>query len=186
MRNSSIFLLHTGGATKEYILGPYGMAPWGSDGGFPSPTAKWIWNTPNANFNATPGAVSFTAKYTNILNDRLRANLYVKVDDTANVYVDGGYFGSVNEGNYKGAPYQFGISFPPGDANFLFKAFNKRVDDNPSVRTPAGLIYAVIASDTNELLIYSGQSREYRSIELKMLSVLMRVYFSHTVFSLAE
>ena len=65
-----------------YILGNYGIAPWGSDNTFPDKTAQWIWYSPFANTNAPINNTPITFQY--IYNNTSRS----VIDGTLNIVVD--------------------------------------------------------------------------------------------------
>lgn len=132
-------------STVEFVLGTYGMAPWGTTyGSVMDSTAKWIWNTANADTSAPVGKVSFGMVYFNPHESTyISARFIFLADNTAQAYMNGGYIGS-------NGPLQAPILIPPGYNTFVINAVN--LGDSPN---PAGLIYALVDSNGN-VLIHSG------------------------------
>jgi hypothetical protein len=139
--------------SNVYVLGPYGIAPWGGISDFGSATyknwmyipARWIWNTPNANQNAPyniGNPVTFIYAYNYTGESYLPATLYVMNDDHGVWYLNSNQIG-VSDGGWDTTGNIFQITLSPGINYLQCSASNSG--------GPAGLIATVIDNNKNVL-----------------------------------
>jgi hypothetical protein len=135
-------------------LGPYGMAPWGTNwvttyGGITMPddgTIKWIWVRAGANNNEPSwNTMPFYKKYTNPTNEPIRATLYVAADNI-------GWIGFNDETLASDFATGRAIDFtiPVGESSLHINASNQG--------GPAGLAVICKEKNTNKTLFVSDRS----------------------------
>ena len=110
-----------------YVLGNYGMGPWGSSsiryfGGSSRPISQWIWNIPSAASNAPVG---ITIPFIKIHYSRgnMRLGLNIAADDAASVYINGRYIGYVG-GGWGGKANKLYCTAKSGKNVFTFNSRN--------------------------------------------------------------
>ncbi len=97
-------------------LGPFGMAPWGRTwagaGNFPDDgSARWIWNTANAQQNASAWRqVIFYTTYTNSSQTPMDVVFYLVVDNIGSVGLNGNMVATNREGYFA-----VQMRIPPGE-----------------------------------------------------------------------
>ena len=150
------------------VLGPYGMAPWGSSADFSDKTAMWIWNTFNANETApvfknvdTPAQdrniPAFYYVYENKGNSIVRARVDFMIDNIGDLYVNDelialGHYGGWT-GSWRPSTSYIGnqktITLKPGKNLIKFVANN--------AGGPAGFMMACFGPD-GKLLFHTDKS----------------------------
>ena len=133
--------------SNVYVLGPYGMGPWGSfmtaSGVYPG--AKWIWYTPNAQQNAPydmGNPVTFIYAYNYTGTSYLPATLAAMNDNRGVWYLNSKQIG-VSEGGWGSFGNFFDITLSPGINYLQCSASN--------AGGPAGLIASIFDNNHNGL-----------------------------------
>lgn len=129
--------------SNVYVLGPYGMGPWGGSGGS---TAKWIWYTPNAQQNAPydmGSPVTFIYAYNYTGTSYLPVTLIAINDNRGVWYLNSKQIG-VSEGGWGTGGNKFKIMLSPGINYLQCSASNSG--------GPAGLLAAVVDNNGNVLI----------------------------------
>ena len=156
------------GVSRVEVLGPYGMAPWGSAAQFSDTTAKWIWNTFNADKNApifndieTPGQdrnkPAFYYLYDNKEASIVNARVDFMVDNIGDLYVNGDLIAMGHTGGWGGdwratagsIGNQKNIQLKPGQNLIKFVANN--------TGGPAGFMMACFGPD-GKLLFHTDSA----------------------------
>lgn len=146
--------------SPQVVLGPYGIAPWKGNSKFPDPTASWVYSVAGANIGAPRDTyTNFQTIYTNSEAYPVTASLFVMVDDTATVYLNGVSLGAVVQFSYDNVGPAMMVDLQPGDNKIDFLTYNAGDADSP-----AGLIYSLIDPKTNTVLIHSGPKHVGESV----------------------
>lgn len=166
------------GISPVAVLGPYGMAPWGSAAKFSDTTAKWIWNTFNADKDApifndieTPGQdrnkPAFFYLYNNKESSIVNARVDFMVDNIGDLYVNGELIAAGHTGGWGGdwratagsIGNQKNIRLIPGQNLIKFVANN--------MGGPAGFMMACFGPD-GKLLFHTDSSWVFRDLYSKI------------------
>jgi hypothetical protein len=166
------------GVSPVAVLGPYGMAPWGSNAQFSDTTAKWIWNTYNADKNApifndidTPGQdrnkPAFYYLYNNTGSSIINARVDFMVDNIGDLYVNGDLIAAGHTGGWAGdwratarsIGNQKTIQLKPGQNLIKFVANN--------TGGPAGFMMACFGPD-GKLLFNTNANWVFRDLYSKI------------------
>jgi hypothetical protein len=169
------------GVSPVAVLGPYGMAPWGSSAQFSDTTAKWIWNTFNADKNApifneidTPGQdrnkPAFYYLYNNTGSSIINARVDFMVDNIGDLYVNGDLIAAGHTGGWAGdwratagsIGNQKNIRLMPGQNLIKFVANN--------MGGPAGFMMACFGPG-GQLLFHTDSSWVFRDLYSKISGV---------------
>ena len=139
--------------SNVYVLGPYGMGPWGMNSKAAAlyPNAKWIWYTPNAQQNAPydmGSPVTFIYAYNNTNTTYTRALLLAMNDNRGIWYLNSKQIG-ISEGGWGSRGNLFEITLSPGINYLQCSASN--------AGGPAGLVATVIDNNNNVLFNTNGQ-----------------------------
>lgn len=154
------------------VLGRYGMAPWGSGGGFSDPSAYWIWNMYGAEINSpvyqnknTTGqdrnVPAFYYIYDNRTTSVIRARIDFMIDNIGDLYVNGDTIAQGHTGGWDGSwratansiGNQKFVSLKPGRNMIKFVANNQG--------GPAGFLLACFGPD-EKLLFHTDGSWFFR------------------------
>ena len=148
------------GSVPVYVIGNYGIAPWGSASKFPDKTAQWIWYTSMANAhapaNTQPVKIQYT--YNNTLNSSIGGTLYIMIDNKCDVYLNNKKIASSISGGWTSKPQKVSFIAQPGENLFEFACTNST--------GPAGLIVSAMTSvnNQNNILFHSDSSWKFLSI----------------------
>ncbi len=127
------------GTVPAVELGVLPLAPWGACTGFNDPTAQWIWSTPDAASGASANLkTKFQKIYTVPTSQTL--NMYVIVDDTSEVFLNGSKIADVT-GGWGGAGNKVTLSLVAGDNLIEIVAVN--------AGGPAGLLVSCYDNPTS-------------------------------------
>lgn len=78
-------------------LGQYDMNPWANKK-FPDANAKWIWNKPKAEEDATNEIIEFAYDYNNNYNSAIKTDFYTMTDNVGHLYINNKYICDVSGG----------------------------------------------------------------------------------------
>lgn len=145
--------------TKFYILGDYGMDPWGSAFDFVDPHAKWIWSTPDWNNAPADSTMNFTFYYMNPSNVNVATTLNIVVDNEATIYLNDAVIGNINGGWHNVDYPRVSVIMTPGNNIFRIDASNVGTSPNP-----AGLLYALVRDSDGQIMLRSGDPVEKASL----------------------
>lgn len=123
---SQVDFTYNSNASNVYVLGNYGIAPWGMDKKFPDKTAQWIWYTNFANTNSptTTQPITIQYIYSNTSKILLNGILYVMIDNSCDIYLNKNKLGTnINQG-WLGTLNQINFTIQPGDNLFEFDVKN--------------------------------------------------------------
>ncbi len=155
-----------------YIIGNYGIAPWGMNTNFPDLTAKWIWYSEKSNIkspNNQSSPITIQYIYSNKSNNVIDGILNVIVDNSCEIFLnstelkkkDGTIIKSGwNQGNDTWNILPFKIL--PGNNLFEFKTF--------STDGPGGLIACAKTINTNELLFHTDETWKFIPLAYKPIT----------------
>jgi hypothetical protein len=157
-------------AVPVYVLGEYGIAPWGKNINFPNNTAKWIWYSEKANINApnnsdTPMSIQYV--YTNKSEIVIDINLNIIIDNHCEVFLNlnqlktnnnsmvatGGWVQGSNTWNIIPCKIQ------PGNNLFEFRVKN--------AGGPGGLLITAITNPNNTVLFETNSTWNFVPMSTK-------------------
>lgn len=146
----------------------YGIAPWNSAGRFDlvDPKARWVWASANAQDGAPGGNVTFQTTYINNNSSPVEALLYVVIDDSVYITLNGAVIGSVTNDHWDQKADALPVELLPGANTFLFNAYNQGTGSSA-----AGLIYSLVESNTSQVLTHSGPGLDLSESSLGELDV---------------
>uniref|UniRef100_A0A6C0LGL3 Uncharacterized protein n=1 Tax=viral metagenome TaxID=1070528 RepID=A0A6C0LGL3_9ZZZZ len=124
--------------SSVYVLGSYGMGPWGNSGKFPDATAKWIWYSPNAQSGApinNNAPITFIYEYNHTGTTYITAKVSAIIDDSGAWYLNSNKVGTIS-GGWGGPAPTFNITLAPGINYLQCSAIN--------TGGPAGLVATVM------------------------------------------
>ena len=151
-------------AVPIYVIGNYGIAPWGTTWGniwgstnFPDKTAQWIWYSLFANSNAPNNSNPITIQYIwfNSLQIQIEATLSIIVDNYADIYL--------NQKQIANNINAVNVDFTalPGKNLFEFKVKNSG--------GPAGLVVTAMTAgpgpNNNNLLFHTDNTWKFIPIQ---------------------
>lgn len=159
-----------------YILGDYGMAPWGRNTFFPDQTAKWIWYTEKANINSpnnTSSPTTIQYVYSNKSGIQINGNLNIIIDNNCTIFLNSKELkrnnntliatGGWNQGNNSWNIFPFTIE--PGENLFEFKVIN--------TGGPGGLLVSAITigagPDNNKVLFHTDNTWKFIPIPSQLV-----------------
>ena len=151
-------------AVPVYVLGNYGIAPWGKNTSFPDDLCKWIWYSQEANSNSpnntnSPRTIQYI--YSNKSGIELDVNLNIIVDNKCEVFLNSVLVKRNNNqllaaGGWTQGPNSWNI-FPckiqPGENLFEFKVINNE--------GPGGLIVSAINVGDNKVLFHTDNTWKF-------------------------
>lgn len=164
-------------AVPVYVLGNYGIKPWGKNNSFPDTTADWIWYSQLANSNAPNNSnspVTIQYVYTNKSISEIDANLNIIIDNSCEVFLNtqpvkrnnsqliaaGGWGQGNNAWNI------FPCKIPPGENLFEFKVKN--------VGGPGGLLVSATTigagPDNNKVLFHTNSEWKFVPMPTKSIA----------------
>lgn len=150
-------------AVPVYVIGNYGMAPWGSTN-YPDRTAQWIWYSPFANSNApnnTKNPMTIQYTWTNTTNIPIDGTLNIMIDNNANVFLNNKQIGNNIAGGWGGNWPKINFTALPGSNLFEFKVTNGG--------GPGGLLVSAITvgpgPDNNNVLFHTDNTWKFVPIQ---------------------
>ena len=164
-------------AAPVYVLGNYGIKPWGKNNSFPDTTADWIWYSQLANSNAPNNSnspVTIQYVYTNKSISEIDANLNIIIDNSCDVFLNsqqvkrnnGQLTAAGGWGQGNNAWNIFPCKIPPGENLFEFKVKNTGV--------PGGLLVSATTigtgSDNNKVLFHTNSEWKFVPIPTKAIA----------------
>jgi hypothetical protein len=160
-------------SVRIYVLGNYGIAPWGKNTNFPDDLCKWIWYSQEANSNSpnntnSPRTIQYI--YSNKSEIVLDVNLNIIVDDKCEVFLNsvlvkrnnnqllavGGWEQGSNTWNI------FPCKIQPGENLFEFKVINGG--------GPGGLLVSAINVGDNKVLFHTDNTWKFIPIPIKPIT----------------
>lgn len=159
---------YTVGSVPVYILGDYGIAPWGKNSFFPDQTVKWIWYTEKANIdspNNTSLPTTIQYVYSNKSGIQINGNLNIIIDNSCNVFLNSKQLKNKNGtmaakggwGQENNAWNIFPFVIEPGENLFEFKVANSG--------GPGGLVVSAITvgtgPDNNKVLFNTNSNWKF-------------------------
>ena len=129
-------------SVSVYVIGTYGIAPWGSTTNFPDKTAQWIWYSPLSNINAPINKdidpITIQYIWNNTSSVQINATLNIMVDNKADIIfnkkkiatgITGGWNGNWTKINFVALPgtnlFEFVVTNNTGPAGLLACANTK-------------------------------------------------------------
>jgi len=149
--------------SSVYVLGSYGISPWGNSGGFPDATAQWIWYSPNAQNDApvnTDAPITFVYEYNYTGTNYIEATVNAINDDSGIWYLNSNQVATVN-GGWLGPGTTFTITLAPGINYLQCSAIN--------TTGPAGLIATVMYN--GQVLFNTNGSWKYTNVPVSSMIV---------------
>ena len=160
-----------------YVIGDYGIAPWGKNTYFPDLTAKWIWYTLKSNIespNNSSSPITIQYIYTNNSNIEINSNLNVIVDSYCEILLNSKQLKKIDgslgatDGWKQGANTWniFPFTIQPGDNLFEFIVSNSG--------GPGGLIVSCTMIDSektnNKVLFHTDGDWKFIPLSYKPIS----------------
>lgn len=109
-----------------FVLGDFGMQPWGNNPSFPDRAAKWIWGEFEGHKNSTNNRYTFMKTISNPTNAPITATLHLMVDNDSQVYLNDTLVGNAAGGWSSGANYpKVNITIPSGNHLLKILAYNQ-------------------------------------------------------------
>jgi hypothetical protein len=139
-----------------FVLGKFGMPPWGKNANFISKNAQWIWDVKNANKSAPKNNnVGISYVYNNKTNENIITTLHLIIDNQCTfklngVTQSGKYVGGWGNNNYP----KISVVIKPGRNRFFFKCNNYN-------KGPGGLLVACVQNTTKKILFQSDHTWKY-------------------------
>lgn len=149
--------------SSVYVLGSYGISPWGNSGGFPDATAQWIWYSPNAQNDApvnTDAPITFIYEYNYTGTNYIEATVNAINDDSGIWYLNSNQVATVS-GGWQGPGTIFTITLAPGMNYLQCSAIN--------TSGPAGLIATVMYN--GQVLFNTNGSWKYTNVPVSSMII---------------
>jgi hypothetical protein len=170
-----------------YVIGDYGIKPWGKNNNFPDSFAKWIWYTDKSNINSpnnikTPITIQYI--YSNKTNNYINCNLNIIIDNSCEVFLNSQILKKNNgnilaEGGWNKGENTWNIfvcKIQPGNNLFEFKVKNAgNTEGNKNLGSPAGLIVCAtilnenIKTKNSNVLFYTNEMWKFIPIPIKLI-----------------
>jgi hypothetical protein len=165
-----------------YIIGDYGLAPWGKNKDFPDMIAKWIWYSPKSNISAptiTLLPINIQYIYENTSGIPIVGKLNIIIDNKCDVFLNSIQIGTSINGGWGAKWPQIDFIVLPGKNLFEFKVKNDG--------GPAGLLVSAITTgegpDNNKVLFNTNSdwkfipliSKPIESCNLSSLNLISNV-----------
>jgi hypothetical protein len=167
-QSSKVDFNYSENVAPVFVLGDYGIAPWGKNPKFIDNTAQWIWYTEKANvstLNNKDDPVTIQYIYSNKSGMEIKANLNIIVDNYCDVFLNSKQIKKTNGQLVAGGGWGQGINawnkFPckiqPGENLFEFKVKN--------VGGPGGLLVSAttdgVEQDNNKVLFHTDSNWKF-------------------------
>lgn len=155
-----------------YVIGDYGIAPWGKNNYFPDPTAKWIWYFDKSNIDALnndSSPITIQYVYSNTHKNDIKGYLNIIVDNYCDVFLNSNQLKKNNGNttaengwnNVNNGWNIFNFTLKPGYNLFEFKIKN--------AGGPAGLIVSALFDEdiNNKILFHTDNTWKFIPIPSK-------------------
>lgn len=170
-KSESVDFNYNVSAASVYVLGNYGIAPWGRNSQFVDSTAQWIWYSQEANSNApnnlnSPITIQYI--YSNKSEIEIDAKLNIMIDNSCEVFLDSQQLKSNDnqltaKGGWKNTWNIFPCKIKPGKNIFEFKVKNSG--------GPGGLLVSATTSEqTQKILFHTDQDWKFIPIPTKPIT----------------
>jgi hypothetical protein len=129
----------------------FGMSPWGAGSNFVDPYARWIWNTPEAAYDA-PNNEIIAFEYTFNGPPGVLAVIHVIADNQGAVYVAGAHRGFIQGG---------GWWHPEGPTSIIYEMMYSQTIRIEAYNEggPAGILVSVVRQDDTSIVYARTDSR---------------------------